>query len=267
MEALPLGDDMTDIRDHFLNEGEEITDDTRIYRVFSSERLSEMFHDKTLSLVVPAKWDDPFENFLAKCRVEYDTYRNVDISRLFRNFYGQCWTLNRETDAMWRIYSPHKDGARVSTTVGRLLRSIVVATDPYLSMSYYIGSVGYRTEGQLRATFENPENATAVAFDQTGRNQARILFLKREEFSHEREVRLLYRWWEHDTGEQRPEQVRQFPIEPNALFDDVLFDPRLDESTLPSKTLELRSLGFANYIGQSTLYKLPNLRIRLASAF
>jgi hypothetical protein len=81
MEALPQGNDMTDIRDHFLNEGEEITDDTRIYRVFSSERLSEMFHGKTLSLVVPAKWDDPFENFLAKCRAEYDTYRNVDISR------------------------------------------------------------------------------------------------------------------------------------------------------------------------------------------
>src|SRR5579864_1615343 len=258
---------MTDLRAYLSNEGEDITEDTRIYRVFSGERLLEMFRDNNLSLVVPAKWDDPFENFLAKCRAEYGAYNNVDISRLFRNFYGQCWTLNNETDAMWRIYSLHKDGARVSTTVGRLLRSILVESDPYLSMAYYIGSVGYRTEEQIRDTFENQENATAVAFDQTGRNQARMLFLKREEFRHEREVRLLYRWWEHDTGEQRLEEVRQVAIEPSALFDDVLFDPRLDETTLPTRTSELRTLGFANHIGQSTLYKVPNLRIRLSSPF
>jgi hypothetical protein len=168
---------------------------------------------------------------------------------------------------MWRIYSNAKDGARVSTTAVRLLRSIYNSTDPFASMSYYIGSVGYETENDLRKLFENPANASGAALDATGRGQAMTLFLKRKEFEHEAEVRLLYQFNKDGCSDQRPEKIWQFAIDPNALFDDVLFDPRMDNVTFQAESQRLHTLGFAKPVKQSTLYKLPNLKIQIRSPF
>ena len=258
---------MSDIAKQFMNLGQTVTEDTPVYRVFSKQRLFEMFTGKKLTLAAPKLWDDPFENFLAKCKATVDGMPNVDIGGLFKNFYGQCWTLNPESDAMWRIYSHTKDGARVSTTAGRLLRSIYDANDPFASMSFYIGSVGYKTEDALRKVFENPANASGAALDATGKGQAMTLFLKRKEFDHEAEVRLLYQFNKDGCSEQRPEVVWQFAIDPNGLFDDVLFDPRMDDATFLAESQRLRALGFPNPIKQSTLYKLPNLNIQIRSLF
>jgi hypothetical protein len=258
---------MSDIAKQFINFGKTIAEDTPVYRVFSRQRLFEMFTDKKLTLVTPRKWDDPFENFLAKCKATVDGIPNVDIGGLFKNFYGQCWTLNRESDAMWRIYSHTKDGARVSTTAGRLLRSIYNPGDPFAMMSYYIGSVGYQTEDELRKLFEDPANASGVALDATGRGQAMNLFLKREAFEHEAEVRLLYQFNQDGCSDQRPEMVWPFKIDPNTLFDDVLFDPRMVEAAYLAESRRLRALGFAKPVKQSTLYTLTNLNIRIRSQF
>ena len=170
---------------------------------------------------------------------------------------------------MWRIYSDPKSGfgARVKTTAGRLLRSIYNPNDTFASMSYYIGSVLYETEAKLQLVFEDPSNATGVSIDSTGRGQATTLFLKREEFEHEAEVRLLYQFNKEGFSDQRPEDIWQFDIDPNALFDDVLFDPRMDMADFLTGERELRTLGFRNSISQSSLYKLPNLKITIRSPF
>lgn len=258
---------MTDITQQFIDLGQILTEDTPVYRVFSKQRLFEMFTDKKLTLAAPEKWDDPFENFLAKCKATVDGMPDVDIGGLFKNFYGQCWTLNPESDAMWRIYSATKDGARVSTTAGRLLRSIYNPADPFASMSYYIGSVGYETEDDLRKLFENPANAAGAALDATGRGQAMTLFLKRKEFEHEAEVRLLYQFNKDGCSDQRPERIWQFSFDPNVLFDDVLFDPRIDDATFQTQSQRIHALGFTKPVKQSTLYKLPNLKIQIRSPF
>lgn len=258
---------MPDLAQQFINHGPNITDSTPIYRVFSRQRLFETFTNRRLTLVAPELWDDPFENFLSKCKATVDGTPNVDISGLFKNFYGQCWTLNPESDAMWRIYSHTKDGARVSTTAGRLLSSIYKPNDPFAGMSYFIGSVGYETEDDLRRVFEHPANASGAALDGTGKNQAKTLFLKRKEFEHEAEVRLLYQFNQDGCADQRPETIWQFPIDPNALFDDLLFDPRMDDADFRAESQRLQSLGFAKLVKQSTLYKLPNLNIQIQSPF
>jgi hypothetical protein len=254
---------MSDIDNQFINRGKTITADTRLYRVFPRQWLIDMFSKNLLTLRAPHKWGDPFENFLSKCKATVDGTPNVSLSGLFKNYYGQCWTLNPESDAMWRIYSPANDGARVSTTAGRLLRSIYNAADPFASMSYYIGSVGYETEADLRLVFEDPSNATGVALDATGRGQATTLFLKRKEFEHEAEVRLLYQFNQENFSGQRPEEIWQFAIDTNTLFDDVLFDPRMDATDFRRGEQTLRALGFNNPIAHSTLYQLPNLNITI----
>ena len=39
-------------------------DGKNIYRIFTIDRLIEMFDEKVNTLVKPELWDDPFENFL-----------------------------------------------------------------------------------------------------------------------------------------------------------------------------------------------------------
>jgi len=258
---------MNPIASQFINLGSQITEDTPLYRVFSKERLLEVFREKKLTLVAPELWDDPFENFLAKCPATVDGMPNIDIGGLFKNFYGQCWTVNPESDAMWRIYSHTKDGARVSTTAGRLFRAIYDQTNPFANMSFFIGSVGYESEDDLRRLFEHPATASGVALDSTGRGQATTLFLKRREFEHEAEVRLLYQFNKDGCSEQRGEKIWQFPIEPNALFDDALFDPRMDIAAFQKEAASLRALGFSKPVRRSELYQLPNLKITIRSPF
>ncbi len=76
---------------NFLNlEQEEF--DKPIFRVFSVNRLFEIFDTKELTLVRPKKWDDPFENFIMNSIGVIDDGRTFVVGSR-DNFYGQCWTL------------------------------------------------------------------------------------------------------------------------------------------------------------------------------
>ena len=80
--------------------------DEQIYRVFSMEWFTQLITTKTNGLVHPAKWDDPFENFFLQNNAITSNQTIVSLESLSESLYGQCWTRNRDSDAMWRIYSP-----------------------------------------------------------------------------------------------------------------------------------------------------------------
>lgn len=102
---------------------------TKIYRIFSTNRLIELFEKKENALVKPELWDDPFENFILKIP------EKGSKSKPNKRGYGQCWTLNFESDAMWRIYSPDKNGVRIQTTIRKLHHSLHSAQKVY---SYFM---------------------------------------------------------------------------------------------------------------------------------
>ena len=79
---------------------------------------------------------------------------------------------------------------------------------------------------------------------------------KRIEFRHEREIRLIY------TG--KSSRVHTFPINPNNLFEEIVFDPRLDGELYKAYEAAVIGKGFKNRIAQSVLYRPPpNLLIRV----
>lgn len=58
--------------------------------------------------------------------------------------------------------------------------------------------------------------------------------------------------------------IFSFGIEPNKLFDRVLFDPRMDESLRDAYREALESLGCDVEVRRSTLYDPPeNMRIKI----
>ena len=228
--------------------------DTRIYRIFTFERFKELITSNELVLVNPEKWDDPFENFFLKANA-YDSEGNiVDFSNIRKMWYGQCWTLNEDTDAMWRIYSPNKNGVRISTTARKLFNAIYDENDKFASLKYFIGKVNYATKDELN-TFMNENSFWDIASGGRSDGFAKLLCIKREAFQHENEVRILI----NESDEEKNKNLNglcRVKIDKNTLIDDICLDPRLTKNEYQEMESDIKSL-FASCpeIFQSDLYK------------
>ncbi len=226
-----------------------------IYRFIPFYRLVEIFKNKTNVLVNPKKWDDPFENFIMNSTGELQNGEMFSIG--FReNFYGQCWTLTRESDAMWRIYSPQKDGVRIRTTPRKLLKSLYNVSGNTRDISCYVGKVKYYTTKKLKELLE--KFGSKWILDNTGAGQAQTFLFKRTPFKHENEVRIIYNSFGNLNSD-----IFSYKIDPYELIDYIVFDPRIDYSIFKNKKSELKNLGFKKRIVKSNLYKAPNLSFKV----
>lgn len=160
--------------------------DKPVYRIMSMQRILEALQKKELVLVKPKKWDDPFENALLSAPVVTSSGETLEFAA--KNLvYGQCWTLHRETDAMWRIYSPDKQGAKIKTSIRKLLNALKDNQETFGELKCFIGQVKYLYKRDLLSKLSNIN-----LLDTNGSGIAESLLYKRKEFSHEKEVRLIY---------------------------------------------------------------------------
>src|SRR5262249_44373834 len=162
--------------------------DQRIFRIISVEHLMTLLASRENVLVKPECWKDPFENFVLKSHFVHQE-QQVEINHR-HYFWGQCWTLHPETDAMWRIYSCHSKGVRIRSTVRKLANSIVRWRGEWATQEVYVGKVRYMKSRDLlvfgRSTLECNDEPLSY------RNLAATLLIKRPAFKHEREIRLLF---------------------------------------------------------------------------
>jgi hypothetical protein len=240
---------------------DKINWDAPIYRVYPIDRLTQLFTDKRNTLVKPLMWDDPFENLVFQQTATLTNGQTVSFDSIREKFYGQCWTLNtEETDALWRIYSPNKDGVRVKTTLRKLFDSFYDPTYKWAMIAFYIGKISYETSAEIKSFFENPENLEMI-FDTSGQGSVQTLLVKRTEFKHENEVRLIYS--ANSETDDTTKNIYQYDFNPNNILDELLFDPRFDDGIFASKTVEFRANGFTKTIEKSKLYHVPNFNLRL----
>lgn len=209
-----------------------------VYRIVSLERLYELFEARKNVLVAPHKWDDPFENFILKSQ------------RLRRQgWFGQCWTRQRASDAMWRIYSSDTQSVRVRSTPKRLMEGLHVGAP---DVTAYIGRVRYLPRRPLMmfaARCLKPGHLSVPS------HAARTLLVKRPAFRHEAEVRLLVRSdGEHGDG------LFRYNVDPHWLFDQLMLDPRLSLDEVERTKNQIREkTGWRGKILRSLLYAPPDL--------
>lgn len=228
--------------------------DKPIYRIMPINRFLQMLEDKKLTLVKPKKWDDPFENALLNCDIETPDGEIVSFSAK-DSVYGQCWTFHRETDAMWRIYSHNKDGIRVRTTPRKLLTALRKAEPKHHNVKCFIGKVSYLSKSKLLDKLQSIN-----LLNPNGSGIAESLLYKRTAFEHENEVRLIY----SGDDDASVSDIFQFEIEPNNLFDRLLFDPRMDENLRIAYELAIEQYGCTIDIMRSGLYDAPSgLRFKI----
>jgi hypothetical protein len=238
--------------------------DLPIYRVYSKHWLIDALTKKKNALVKPVMWDDPFENFILRSDAKMSDGRTVSFETIRENYYGQCWTFSEaETDALWRIYSPAKDGFRVKTTIRKLWDTFYDAKFKWAMISFHIGRISYQPEADIKAFFENPTTLRSMVLDTSGKGTIETLLIKRTEFAHENELRLIFAG--HKDWFDTAQKAYEFSIDVNNIFEEILADPRMDvevADTFSNAVDEIRALGYNNPIEKSKLYQMPKLNLR-----
>jgi hypothetical protein len=228
---------------------EELDLDKHIYRIFKLEHVRSWFESGENVLVSPKLWDDPFENFILNSEAILPGGDKVTFA--FRNdFFGQCWTTHKASDAMWRIYSDDKKGIRVRTTIRKLLVSLSLWSGEKANFEAHIGKVQYLSAKKL-VKFAN----TAISEPFEANDFARTLLVKRLAFKHEQEVRLLF-----FSSERRPHPGDKFSYtaDPHNVVEQLMVDPRLVVDEAENLKQDLRGwTGFKGPILRSLLYAAP----------
>ncbi len=225
--------------------------DQYIYRIISLDRLFELFSSEQNVLVIPKKWEDPFENFILKSKAKLPDGEIVDFG-CRDNFYGQCWTRHKTSDAMWRIYSPSSSGVRIRTTIPKLAHSLASKLQPWQNVQCFIGKVKYLNNANMmefaNTVFKGKINPQAYEL-------AKTLLIKRPAFRHENEVRLLY--FEKDNGTSG--NIYKYDVNPHDLIDQIMIDPRLDYAEFKKVKADIKArTNFTGRILRSLLYASPD---------
>jgi hypothetical protein len=227
-----------------------------IYRIFTQERFEQLLFQNSMALVRPKKWDDPLENMLLQ-RPIYSDKRAIPIDSMEKSYFGQCWTLKDESDAIWRIYAPDKNGVRVKTTVRKLANVLYANTIKHNMPQHsphkcFIGKVRYGDFSDLFDLMGNRDKRQKfIMNDITGQNAAASLLIKRTAFSHEEEVRAIY----NTVGEEGKNEYGDFILfsTPPDFIDEICFDPRM-LNVFEAEKAKLINRGVTIPIVHSLLY-------------
>ena len=118
---------------------------TPLYRFISLEEFLSIIELKKERYVRPQTWEDTYEGFFLSTLnnpalrkktidslLQSETLESAKLSMSLYNRtwlvremqYAKCWTLNEETDALWRIYSHNDRSLRISSTVYSIKRTL-----------------------------------------------------------------------------------------------------------------------------------------------
>lgn len=248
----------------------ELDLDTTIYKYIPLKYLKLMIENKTLFLSKVSSWEDVYENWFLKEKIQISNGQIGAADNLIPGVYGQCWTKEEESDAMWRIYSlinNPKDGSmkyledvavRIKSTARKIFDAIY--RDDKDMASTYIGSVWYLSEEDFREMQDSLSPLSPLSLSEVF---ATSYFFKRKPFEHEKEVRpIVILPPDH---ENFGKDGISYDINPDDLIEELVADPRLTENEYNYVKDSLLKLAVNNgKIRQSKLYHLEPHMIQLS---
>lgn len=211
----------------------------RLYRILDFSRAVQIFESESLYFAHPSAWADPYET-----RVTHQGSHAL---------FAQCWGQLGVSDAMWRIYSPTHMGVRLSTSTKKLSQAVRAASK---ANGYHCttGKVEYLSQHDLNLKIREIASALENEFDLS--TAAKILYYKREAFTHESEWRATIYCPEVERL-QVPKGIA-VPVNPHKLIDNILLDPRAPKELIDAFTYYFKEkLKFKGRVGRSVLYKSP----------
>lgn len=236
---------------NYLNIKNHDEKNKEIYRVMPVHYLIELFKMNENVLVKPHKWNDPFENFILKSKWRNQFGMTGKFDKSIRDsLFGQCWTLEEEIDAMWRIYSYEKNGVKIRTTIRKLYESLYNALPiNYRDIQCFIGKVIYIKRERINEFIKKLH----LSLDSTRANIAKTLLIKLDAFNYENEIRLLFM----SEGDDIRKEHFKYQVKPLELIEEIVFDPRMNKSLYKILSEFFKEKGFKGEISQSNLYQPP----------
>ena len=117
----------------------------------------------------------------------------------------------------------------------------------------YMGNVDYKTENDINEWIKNVNNLSIRDFWAIAKES---FFIKRDNFSHEKEIRLIYAL----DSDSKVKNYLTFEINQNILFDEFCIDPRCSDSEFNIIKNKLMQNGVVkNKIIKSKLYEFTPL--------
>ena len=250
--------------------------DQPVYRIYPLWGLEEALRLRQLVLVAPRLWEDPFEvigNGIAVDRPRGDRIEQVIINQSLPPAYAQCWSATPESDTLLRAYSrvikdphfgrnicPRDEGVRVRSTPRKLLEALLKGKRAEDGSCCFIGSVQYLARNALLQEVANAIGAVGLGVFEHPANRAKLLLLKREAFAHEAEVRLI----QVRHGPDSPDALLRVQIDPNTVFDEISFEPRLAVFERKEREEAVSDLGYTGPFCESGLYDRVLLQVSLS---
>ncbi|ATG75014.1 hypothetical protein AN401_15035 [Zobellella denitrificans] len=245
--------------------------DAPIYRIFPLWFFEECLRIKHITLIRPHTWEDPLEVVGDAIAVNGWADKQVVINQDLPPVFAQCWSATAESDTLLRAYSrvdkdthfrrntsPRYEGVQVRTTTRKLIRALMEKAKGSPHGKCYIGTVRYIPHNEILQGIANTIRSHGIDAFREPDVRADLLFLKRQAFQHEAEVRLLY-----FCNESCADNLFRVPIDPNELFDEITFDPRLELFEQREREAVARSLGYKGPIRESDLYQRIILQVSL----
>jgi len=212
----------------------------KLYRIMDFPRVVQIFKDESLFFAHPSKWKDPYEVRLQHARSHA--------------IFAQCWCQSGISEAMWRIYSPHGIGVRISTTKEKL-EEVARSWAESKGFHWKGEEVEYEEQPKLDARLKTIRDDLANGFATS--RAADALFLKREAFGHEDEWRGVIICNDRAPNE-KPCPGISVSVDPHDFIDNILLDPGAPPELADALGHYFTSkLGYRKAVKPSVLYKVP----------
>ena len=234
--------------------------DTPIYKYIPFKYLKLMIQNSNLYFGKISSWEDVYENWFLKEQMVLPTGEEGSAKELIPGVFGQSWTLQEESDAMWRIYSKldrtlhdylDDTAVRIKTTA-RKLYNVIYANDEDFNTSY-IGAVKYLSQNDFLKMQDSLSPLNPLDLSEVF---VKSYFFKRTPFEHEKEVRpiLIYSPKHENFGKDGV----SFDIDFDNLIDEMVTDPRLTPDEYRTVRGQLIGLGAkSDKVRNSELYNIP----------
>ncbi len=157
--------------------------------------------------------------------------------------------------------SEPNNGVKITTQAQKLFKYVSnCENDKFCNINTFIGNVKYDKDESIISFFRSI-NIEWIA-DSSGKNPSKTLFLKRNEFKYEHEVRIVkiveHSKALHDTG------LHSVKIDPIHFISSITFSPMMDDEIYMQHRDSLIKEGFdKNKIAKSNLYKSFSEIIRI----
>lgn len=226
-----------------------------LYHILPYEHFISLLQSNSLHFVnVMKSWgNEPYELFYIRPQYKLKN-EPLSLDDHQNRYFAECWSTNEDSDAMWRIYSgKNKDGVRIRTTLGKIVELLysVIKVENFIP---HIGFVEYFSKKDIQQWVSAN---SVVSFADWTNNLKESLFIKRDNFSHENEFRILLTESSQnsDNTYKHVSPYLSIPIVPIDFIDEITLSPFVTE---PQKSIQINEINqYTNgkiILNQSTLY-------------